>query len=498
MRYDNPIKGDPAIVRQTGTDYLCVHNEIASSLPKLESITAADQFESDAIDAIRERTANIKKNLCAVQDRYGRAGHALITYSSSQHDAQVMAERALNDRDHATEEKQAKSREISRLEDQSSSTSYTLTRINNELRSLNSRPELSDSDTYQKQKLLRDKSYYEEAIRSLRNKIAASESDLQSIDSRINNAKELLEQAVYNRNCAALAATQTIVAANNSDDDLNDNFFQDIADAIGAQLDRFTTWCAEIAAAIAEGDWDVVLEKLSEAAAVLSEVVGVLSLIFTALSIVFPNPIFAAVAAVLRVASLVLEIAGLGISCIQAVRSGASLQNILLGVVALGVVEIGASLLLRGAGKIFKSVGGKTLMNAVKTKVKTLSHSSGKLGKVVKSITTSPALRIKGMGDSQLFVEAVRNTPSLVEYVADQAKEFVIDKAVDSVDLEKLGLTQIESTFAERLKATANLSVTRCDGKQLTIKVESSLLDKTKDIFGTKGKSWTKIMIPVG
>jgi hypothetical protein len=78
MRSDNPIKGDPQIVRQTGKDYIGIHDVISALIPDIDMISSTDRFRAIALSALRARANNLKTTLNAVKERYEEAGDALI------------------------------------------------------------------------------------------------------------------------------------------------------------------------------------------------------------------------------------------------------------------------------------------------------------------------------------------------------------------------------------------------------------------------------------
>jgi predicted nucleic acid-binding Zn-ribbon protein len=370
MRSDNPIKGNYQIVKKTGQDYIGVYNAIRESASGLDRISSTDRFRSEAISAIRERVSNLRKSLNVIKERYRETGEALVTYAARQHEAQIEADEALRKKEQSENEKRRINDRLAGARNEINAASNEISQINRSLFLL-AKPVLSDAEKSEKLRLDRRKNTLESAIRTLRSRINGYESEIRSKDWAIANADSIVRGAVQKRDRAADRAADTIQATNSKNDGLNDGVFDKARDALNAAVE----WTSEVFEAIKNGDWDTVLDKLADVVKTIADVLGIISIVLIVAGLILtPLGIGAGLLAIGLLISkigVILDVVVLSLNVITALRNGASIEDVVWGVLIVGVATFVLSLAFKHIGKyigkkIAAKVGSATIHTATK------------------------------------------------------------------------------------------------------------------------------------
>ena len=206
----DPTPGDPVVVRDGGQKYQTIAGALSRAAATLRRLNGGASSGSDSVVALLEDCDEIAEQLSTAQNRYQAAGDALVTYAYALDQIQATTLQALYTANRARESMA----ENNRLADQYARwASYADT------------PERAEDCAY----YLRMEAAYR----------TAATGDQSTIDQQ----KQIIDQAVADRDRAANAAISQIEDVT-STDGLNDSWWDDW----GAKI---VTWIADIAEAIA-------------------------------------------------------------------------------------------------------------------------------------------------------------------------------------------------------------------------------------------------------
>ena len=208
LRTSDPIPGDPPGVREAAGRYSKVHEALmlaCADLNKILTDASLNEMVSEAVDEIRESGAIVRDGISAVSQRYSVAAHALMTYADALDAAQTLAGQAEENAQNAQETIDAANAMIGKLLSQVDDLSWTLDDYDN----YSGDPDLAPTQN--------DREAVSHALHLAQSRLADQTMYRKAALATIEEAEELLQQAIARRDAAAEAAAQAIRAQMDSD-----------------------------------------------------------------------------------------------------------------------------------------------------------------------------------------------------------------------------------------------------------------------------------------